>query len=166
MKKICLSLICMVAFCSGLIAQDILGFWKTIDEKSGKPQCVVAIYEYENKYYGRIVGTFDKKGVMNETLEAPKDRAPGVIGKPFYCGLDLIWNLKKGSKCKGKIVDPKKGNIYRAEVWVEDGNLIVRGKLLCFGRNQTWLPASDEDFPSTFKKPDVTKFVPVIPEVD
>jgi uncharacterized protein (DUF2147 family) len=163
MKKI---LICMLTFFSGLLAQDIQGFWKTIDEKSGKPQCVVAVYEYENKYYGRIVGTFNDKGVMDETLDAPSDRAPGLVGKPFYCGLDLIWNLKKGSKCKGKIVDPKKGNIYRAEVWVEDGNLIVRGKLLCFGRNQTWLPASDADFPSTFKKPDVTKFVPVIPEVD
>jgi len=103
---------------------------------------------------------------MDETIEAPQDRAPGVIGKPFYCGLDLIWDLKKGKHCKGKIIDPKKGNIYRAELWVEDGNLIVRGKLLCFGRNQTWVPAATEDLPPHFKLPDVTKFVPVIPEVD
>ena len=148
------------------MAQDILGFWKTIHEKTGKPQCIVAIYEYQDKYYGRIVSTYDENGVMKETINAPQERAVGIIGKPFYCGLDLIWNLKKGSKCKGKIVDPKKGNIYRAELWVEEGNLIVRGKLLCFGRNQTWVPALDSDFPANFKKPDVTKFVPVIPEVD
>jgi uncharacterized protein (DUF2147 family) len=103
---------------------------------------------------------------MDDTIDAPQDRAPGVIGKPFYCGLDLIWDLKKGKHCKGKIIDPKKGNIYRAELWVEDGNLIVRGKLLCFGRNQTWVPAATEDLPPNFKLPDVTKFVPVIPEVD
>ena len=159
-------LIGILIFCSTLRADNIQGFWKTIDEKTGQPQCIVAIYEYQNKYYGRIIGTYNKQGEMNETLDAPQDRAPGVVGKPFYCGLDLIWDLKKGSKCKGKIVDPKKGNIYRAELWVKDGNLIVRGKLLCFGRNQTWLPASNEDFPSTFKQPDVTQFVPVIPQVD
>ena len=166
MKTIWLSLMGLLMICSGLRAETIQGFWKTIDEKSGKPGCLVAIYEYQDKYYGRIVGTYNKQGIMDETIEAPQDRAPGVIGKPFYCGLDLIWDLKKGKHCKGKIIDPKKGNIYRAELWVEDGNLIVRGKLLCFGRNQTWVPAATEDLPPHFKLPDVTKFVPVIPEVD
>ena len=151
---------------STLRAESIQGFWKSIDEKTGKPQCLVAIYEYHNKYYGRIIGTYNKHGVMNETIDAPEDRAPGIVGHPFYCGLDLIWDLEKGRKCKGKIVDPKKGNIYRAELWVEEGNLIVRGKLLCFGRNQTWLPATSADFPATFKQPDVNEFIPVIPKVD
>ncbi len=167
MKKFCLSLICMLVFCSGLIAEEIQGFWKTINEKTGKPQCIVAIYEYENKYYGRIVGTYNEDGTkMKETIDAPEERAPGVIGQPFYCGLDLIWGLKKGSTCKGKIVDPEKGNIYRAELWVKKGKLVVQGKYLCFWKNQTWLPATNEDFPSDFKRPDVTKFVPVIPKVD
>jgi len=159
-------LIYLLLCCSSLCGESILGFWKSIDEKTGKPGCLVAIYEYRDKYYGRIVGTYNKEGVMEETIDAPQDRAPGVVGRPFYCGLDFIYDLKKGSHCKGKIVDPQKGNVYRAELWVEDGNLIVRGKMLCFGRNQTWLPATQEDFPSFSKKPDVSQFVPVIPEVD
>ena len=163
MKRLVFIFVCLFAYCS---AQDITGFWKSIDEKTGMPRCMVAIYEFEDNYYGRIVGTFDKNGEMNETLDAPEDRAPRVIGNPYYCGLDLIWGLGKRDKSyKGKIVDPQKGNIYRAELWVKDGNLIVRGKLLCFGRNQTWLPAENEDFPENFQ-PDVSKFVPVIPEVD
>lgn len=163
MKKIWIGLL---IFCSTLQAESIGGMWKIVDQKTGMPRCVVAIYEYQDKYYGRIIGTFNREGVMDETLYAPQDRAAGVIGNPFYCGLDLIWDLKKGSKCKGKIVDPKKGNIYNAELWVEEGNLIVRGKVLCFGKNQTWLPATSEDFPSNFKQPDVAQFVPVIPQVE
>ncbi len=164
MKTLGLILTCMVAYCS---AQDILGFWKSIDENTGMPKCVVAIYEYQDNYYGRIIGTFDKDGEMVETIDAPEDRAPGIVGHPFYCGIDLIWGLrKKESKYRGRIVDPKKGHIYRAELWIKDGNLVVRGKLLCFGRNQTWLPASESDFPPEFQIPNVTEFVPVIPEVD
>jgi uncharacterized protein (DUF2147 family) len=160
------SLLFMLALCCTAFAQDITGFWKTINKKTGKPQCVIAIYEHENTYYGRIVGTFDSKGYMNETINSPQERAPGIIGNPYYCGIDLIWGLnKRGSKYKGRIINPKKGDIYRAEVWVEDGNLVVRGKLLCFGRNEVWLPATSEDFPADFK-PDVSKFIPVIPEGD
>lgn len=164
MKKIILALF---SFCALFAADDIRGYWKSIDEDSGKAQCVVAVYPYNNKYYGRIIGTFDDQGKMTESIYAPKDRAPGIVGNPFYCGLDLIWNLRdKGERFKGKIVDPKKGNIYTAELWVEDGNLIVRGELFIFGRSQTWLPAKESDFPKGFKKPDVAKFVPVIPEVN
>lgn len=166
MKKILLSLF-LLFFCTNLLqAENIDGFWKVIDQSTGIPKCLVAIYEYQNKYYGRIVGTYNKEGVMTQTLDNPEDRAAGINGKPFYCGLDMLWDLKKGSRCKGKIVDPRKGNVYNAELWVKNGKLIVRGKVLCFGRNQTWLPASDDDFPSTFKQPDVSEFVPVIPQVN
>ena len=66
-----------------------------------------------------------------------------------------------------KILDPEKGNIYNSELWVNsNGQLVVRGKYLMFGRSQEWFPALDKDFPSGFKKPDLNSFVPAIPEVD
>lgn len=154
-------------FCSVLVAQDIKGFWKTINENTGKPECILAIYPYKDKYYGRIIGTYDETGKVADTIYAPKGRAEGIPGNPFYCGLDILWDLhERGDVYKGKIVDPRKGNVYKAEVWVDNGNLIVRGKLLFFGRSETWLPTVDADFPSGFKKPDVSKFVPVIPDVE
>lgn len=149
------------------MAADIDGYWKSINETTGKPQCVVAVYEYEDLHYGRIIGTYDPNGVMTETIYNPKGRAPGILGNPFYCGMDLIWALDDaGSKFKGKIVDPEKGNIYNAELWVDGENLIVRGKLLMFGRSQKWLPVSLSEFPKGFKLPDVKKWVPVVPEVN
>lgn len=162
-KKI--AFLCIFTICSQLIAQDIGGFWKSINKKTKMPQCVIAVYEYQDKYYGRIIGTFDEQGKMVETIDNPKGRAPGVEGNPYYCGLDLIWNLHKSdSRYKGRIIDPEKGRVYRAELWVENGNLIVRGELLIFGRNDVWPPAETSDFPPNFKKPDVSKFIPVIPE--
>jgi len=150
----------------GLIADDIDGFWKTIDEKTGKPRCVVGIYEYDGMYYGRIISTYNEDGTFKESIYAPKERAPGVIGNPFYCGLDFILYLMPASSSyKGKIMDPEHGKIYNAELWTEGDNLIVRGKLLMFGRNQTWLPVSKEDFPKDFKMPDLSTFKPTIPQV-
>jgi uncharacterized protein (DUF2147 family) len=166
-KYLPLSLLYLLLFCNALIAQDIGGFWKSINEKTGMPQCVVAVYEYEDLYYGRIVGTFDENGKMDETIYKPKGRAPGVAGNPFYCGLDIIWYLENGgSSYNGKILDPEKGNVYRAEVWREGDNLIVRGKLLFFGRSQAWVPSTKEDFPKGFKMPDLKKMVPAVPEVN
>lgn len=166
-EKILLSILFILTFFSGLFAESIGGFWKSIDEESGKARSLVAVYEYEGKYYGRIIGTFDDNGnKIDETIYSPKSRAPGVVGDPYYCGLDFIWDLKpKGYKYKGKIMDPREGKVYTAELWVADDKLIVRGELFIFGRNQTWLLAEDRDYPKGFKLPDVSTFVPVIPEI-
>lgn len=169
MKKtsIWLSLLCFLMISQGLLAQDVVGFWKTINDKTGKAQSIIAIYEYQGKYYGRIVVTYDEQEKVRDSIEDPKDRAPGVEGNPFYSGLDIMWNLQhKGDKyVDGKILDPQKGKIYDSEMWTKDGKLIVRGKIWVFGANQEWLPAQEKDFPPGFKKPDLTKMVPTIPHV-
>jgi uncharacterized protein (DUF2147 family) len=147
-------------------ADDIAGFWKTISDETGKPQCVIAVYEYDGLYYGRIIGTYNDEGKMTDSIYKPDKRAPGVVGNPFYSGLDIIWDLQDaGNKFKGKILDPEKGNVYNSELWIDNGNLIVRGKLLIFGRSQEWLPAAKSDFPRGFKMPNLNKLVPSVPEV-
>ncbi|MCE5318153.1 MAG: DUF2147 domain-containing protein [Parachlamydia sp.] len=157
----------LLTICSPLAAQDIVGFWKSVDEHTSKPQSIVAIYEYQGKYYGRIIATYNENGQILDTIYTPKEKAPGVVGNPYYSGLDIIYDVQKeGDRYKdGKIVDPQEGKVYDTEIWIEDGNLIVRGEVLFFGRNQTWPPALDNDFPTGFKKPDLTQLVPQIPQV-
>jgi len=163
MKKLLVAFLLVTTSCFALTAGNIEGFWKTINEE-GVAQAIIAIYPYNGLYYGRLVATFDEKGKVEDSVYHPTKRAPGVEGDPYYCGLDIIWNLKlSGSKYKGKILDPQKGNIYNAEVWEEKNILIVRGKYLVFGRNQSWLPVADSDLPKDFKLPDASTFVPVIP---
>ena len=147
-------------------AGDITGFWKTINEKTSKPESIIGIYKYEGKYYGRIILTYMEDGSIQDTIENPKKRALGVSGNPYYVGLDILWDLKlKGKKYRdGSILDPEKGNTYGAEAWRKGEMLVVRGKLFVFGRNQTWPPAVDSDFPKGFVKPDLKTFVPSIPK--
>jgi uncharacterized protein (DUF2147 family) len=167
MKKFILGLLCLLSFTSAWAAADIVGFWKTVDDKTGKAQSVVAIYQYKNDYYGRMIGSYNADGVMDDTIYTPKVRATALPGEPYYSGMDFIWALdKRGSVYKGEILDPEHGDVYKAEVWVDQGNLIVRGKLMMFGRNQTWPPATKKDFPAGFKMPDTSKFVPVAPVDD
>lgn len=155
---------CLVA-CVGLVADGIEGFWKSVDEETGKPQCVIAIYRYENKCYGRMIATFDKEGKMDGSIMTTSKSAPGVRGNPPYCGLDFIWNMvNKGMQYDGKIMDPRKGKVYEASMWRSKNDLIIRGKLLFFGKNTTWLPALDSELPPGFKKGDVAAFVPKIPK--
>lgn len=168
MKQLLLSnLFFLLTVSVGFAADDVVGYWKTIDDQTKKAQSIIGIYEYQGKYYGRIVATFDDFEKIADTMDAPKKRAPGVKGNAFYAGMDIIWDLKKnGTKyTNGSILDPEHGRIYGAELWTEKGNLIVRGKLFIFGRNQTWIPALEKDFLPSFKKPDLTTFIPKIPQV-
>lgn len=163
MKK----LICLFIFCfQSLLGQEITGFWKTINDKSGKPESIIAIYEHDGKYFGRIIATYNDQGKIQDTIANPKEKAKGVQGNPYYSGLDIIWDLTpNGTRfSQGKILDPEKGRIYDAEMWRQGSNLIVRGEVWVFGENQEWVPASDSDFPRDFSKPDIAKFTPVIPK--
>lgn len=169
-KCFLLSLFSLLSCSFGIFADgptDVIGYWKSIDEQTGKPQSVVAVYEHNGKYYGRLVVTFDDNGQVQDSIADPKKRAPGVAGDPFYSGLDFIWDLQKNDSrlTDGQILDPEQGKIYNAQMWRDGKNLIVRGEILFFGRNQTWPPAQEGDFPQGFTKPDLSTLTPVIPEV-
>jgi len=168
MKKCLLLAYFCLMLCNSLMAGDeITGFWKSIDDDTKKPQSVVAIYQYNGKYYGRLILTYDKNGHIKDTIYQPSERAPGVSGDPYYVGLDFLWDLTKdGHKyTDGQIMDPEKGRIYGAEAWRDGNNLIVRGEFLFIGRNQKWPPAGDGDFPPNFQKPDLATLIPKIPQV-
>lgn len=163
MKK--LWIIFVLFSCSVFAAEDISGFWKSLND-SGESQCVFGIYEYQGTYYGKIIGTYDN-GEMTDTIYKPIGRAEGVVGNPHMCGLDIVYGLEdSGGSFKGKIVDPNKGNVYNCELWIQGNSLIVRGKLFIFGKNITWHPVAKSDFPKGFKLPDMKKFVPVVPELN
>ncbi|HEY5259777.1 MAG TPA: DUF2147 domain-containing protein [Rhabdochlamydiaceae bacterium] len=147
--------------------KSIVGFWETLNQNTGKPQGLVAIYEYQGAYYGRLIASYDAEGKISDSIYTPMERAPGIRGNPYYCGLDFVWNLRPaGSRYKGKIIDPRKGNVYDAEVWRRGNNLILRGKVLMFGKNLTWPPAAHSVFSPHFKMPNVGTFVPTRPRVN
>lgn len=156
----------ILLFCSVLTAQNITGFWRTIDDKTNKPNSVVAVYPYEGKYYVRIIGSFNEQGEIDDSIYNPQGRAPGIVGHPYYSGLDFVWDAvyQGGGRFAGYVIDPRNGNIYNAQLRKKGDNLILRGELLIFGRNQEWPPFPEDRFNDKFKKPDISTFVPVIPK--
>lgn len=170
----------MVFFIAGLVipsafaadSLDVTGLWKTIDDETGVAKAVIAIYEYRGKIYGRVICSFDDEGkTIDDDMYQQRERSPFLVGEPAFNGLDIIWDLqKKGDKwAKGKIMDPgdkeTKPRTYDSEIWREGDTLIVRGKILFIGRNQTWHLFNPADFPAGFVIPDYEDFVPKIPEV-
>jgi uncharacterized protein (DUF2147 family) len=130
-----------VVFGAGLAAaaEPVVGTWKTIDEKSGKVVSEVQLSEQGGKLVGKITG-----------LTEPNDKA----GKPKTCtackgddkdkpivGLVIVKDIgPDGDRYKGgTILDPEDGKVYRAELWIEDGKLKVRGYLGPFYKTQTWV---------------------------
>ncbi len=167
-RSLAILFICLF-FTKALFASDPTGFWQTLDKKTKRPSSVIAVYPYQGKYYGRIIATYEDDGTLKDTIDSPKSRAPGIIGNPFYCGLDIVWGAKPGQdsdKFRGHVFDPRKGRIYNAVIWRSGENLILRGEVLVFGKNMTWPPFPESGFNATFKKPDISTFVPHLPQVN
>lgn len=118
---------------------DIVGKWKTIDDKTNEPKSIVEIYEKDGKYFGQIKELFRKPG---EDPDPVCDKCPDDDPRKNQLtkGMIIIQDLvKKGEKYSGgTILDPKEGKIYKCEIWAEEGNLMVRGYILFFFRTQTW----------------------------
>ena len=118
---------------------SIVGKWKTIDDKTGEPKSIVKIYEQDGKYFGQITELFRKPGEDPDPVcdKCPdKDPRKDQPTKGMVILKDLV---KKGDTYSdGKILDPKEGKIYTCKLWVEKGDLKVRGYIAFFFRTQTW----------------------------
>lgn len=128
----------------GLAQENIIDKWKTIDDESNKARSIIEIYKKGDVYYGKVTDLF---------LEA--DESPNPICRkcdeddPRYMqpviGMEIMKDMKKkGSEyVGGQILDPDSGKIYDCKLWIEDGNLKVRGYVAFFYRTQTWLRVAE-----------------------
>ncbi len=133
--------ILLILFCGGLQAQGIVGKWKTIDDETGKERSIIEIYQRGDEYFGKIVKIFEEPGVPpNPICEECEDERQG---EPIL-GMEIIKYLTFDPKDKvyedGEILDPENGNIYDCKLWIDEGNLKVRGYLYFVYRTQIWLP--------------------------
>jgi len=119
-------------------AEAPVGQWKTIDEKSGAVQSVVAIYDQGGKLFGKIVSLTQPVDAQGKPKICVKctgdDKDKPIVGLVIIKDLSADGDHWKG----GTILDPDDGKVYKAELWVEEGKLKVRGYLGFFHRTQTW----------------------------
>ena len=119
-------------------AEAPVGQWKTIDEKSGAVQSVVAIYDQGGKLFGKIVSLTQPVDAQGKPKICVKctgdDKDKPIVGLVIIKDLSADGDHWKG----GTILDPDDGKVYKAEIWVEEGKLKVRGYLGFFHRTQAW----------------------------
>ena len=120
---------------------DIVGRWKTIDDETGDPKSIVSIYERDGKFYGKIDSLFRKPG---EDPDPVCDKCPDDDPRKDQKtrGMEILKDMEfdEDEWNEGTILDPKKGKIYDCKLWLEEGNLKVRGYILFLYRTQTWYP--------------------------
>lgn len=110
-----------------------IGVWKTIDDETGDAKSLVKIYERDGKLYGKIIKLFKNPDATCDACEGEDYGAP-------IKGMVIMWSLEQDDDewSGGKIFDPKKGKTYNCKIWLEDGDLKVRGYAGPFFRTQTW----------------------------
>jgi uncharacterized protein (DUF2147 family) len=141
MKK----LFAIVLLCGGFLAGEVtaadspIGRWNTIDEKSGKVTSVVEVYDQGGKVFGKITSLTDpnddkgKPRICTKCSGSDKDKP--IVGLVVVKDLSLDGERYK----EGTILDPEDGKVYKAEMWLEQGKLKVRGYVGLFYRTQTWV---------------------------
>lgn len=138
MKKYILFLI-LSFLNSNIFADDnIFGYWLT----SGS---IVKIENCNNQVCGKIVTVFVEEGVNPESIldENNKDKS---LRKRTIIGIDLLSEFEIKNKDQktfkgGRIYDPRSGNSYKSNLYLNDNGILkVEGCLAFMCDGEEWQP--------------------------
>jgi len=139
MKKLSYILILITSLQS--FSQDIVGKWKTIDDKSKDIKSIIEITKDHNVYYGKILEIFNE-----ENKEYCKN-CQGKYHNKKLQGVEILRDLVKDEDTyiDGNITDPENGKTYSCYLTLITKNkLKVRGYIgfSLIGRTQYWYRTS------------------------
>ena len=140
MKKLVCLFILFLPFSVFSQVNNIVGSWKTIDDKTGEEKSIVRIYkDTDGKYYGKIEKLF-------KNLDRKCENCKGDLKDKPILGMIILTEMKeKSDKLDGGyILDPENGEKYNATITYDkaSGKLKLRGsldKMGLLGRNQFWV---------------------------
>jgi uncharacterized protein (DUF2147 family) len=118
-----------------------VGYWKTIDDKTGTPASVIHIWKDGDSVNGKIVQLFLQPG---EDADPTCEECEGDLKQKKIVGLTILSGLEEDGDewSGGDILDPENGKSYSCTVEVQEGGkkLKVRGYLgiSLLGRTQYW----------------------------
>ncbi len=137
----------LTTFVSHANLHSVVGYWTTIDDKTGKPLSIVKIYRDKN---GVIEGKVHKiNPILGQKTSDVCKHCKGTLHNKRILGMRIIWGMKRLDKGnvwgKGRVLDPKSGHVYRGKMTLIDNGckLNLRGYIgiPLFGRTETWLRA-------------------------
>jgi len=134
----------LLIFSNISFAQNILGKWKTIDDRNGVEKAIINIYEQDGAIFGKVVKILEKGKENAKCIKCKGERKNKDI-----LGMTIIENLHRGKKgfYTGKtLFDPQQAMTFRCKIWLNPDNsneLFVRGYLAFLYRTQTWLKVEE-----------------------
>lgn len=129
---LCLAMAALPAVAADYQSNDITGVWQT---KSGG---YVQVYQDDDSYSGRIVGSSDGKARYDTNNPAPAKQGRRLLG------VVILHNLKYENDGKydgGHIYDPDSGKTYKAKATLKGPDTLdARGfiGISLLGKTQTW----------------------------
>lgn len=142
-RMILLNVLFLMLFGTSFGQENIFGKWKTIDDQTGKPRSIVELYKKDGKAYGKVIKGFPNPGESEHPICI---ECEGKLKNQPIIGMIIITDMKFDEDDQewegGEILDPDTGQTYDCKLWLEDGQLKVRGYLSLFFRTQTWVRAT------------------------
>jgi uncharacterized protein (DUF2147 family) len=143
MRAIAFALYLLAVAATACAAREVTasGVWQQVDDASGEVGALIAIYERNGRFEGRISKLFPKPG---EPANPICSKCKGRRKDKPYLGLEIIEDLERDglSYAGGKILDPETGAEFDVELELSpDGQrLTVRGFVgfSPLGRSQEW----------------------------
>lgn len=137
-------LMALLLFRTSACGQEIVGKWKTIDDRYGTPKAIVELYKEDGLLHGKVVKIVEKGKEGALCIKCEGD----LKDKPIE-GMKIIFGFKDNGEgvYKGKkLFDPEQAMTFRGRIWLDPENsdkLKVRGYLAFLYRTQTWLRVAD-----------------------
>jgi len=133
------------AFWSALAHADDLnspvGYWRTIDDATGKPRGIVKIEEVNGELVGHIVKVFPRPGEEENPICV---KCKGELKGKRAIGMRILWGMRKDGDewSGGQVMDPDNGETYKGYLKLQSfgRKLKLRGYIgiSLFGRSQIW----------------------------
>lgn len=127
---------------AGVRTDTPIGYWKTIDDVSGKPKSIIQIWKSDNNVLkGKVIKVFGKNGAVQDKI---CNACQGDYHDKPIVGMVIISGLKANQSQwgSGRILDPENGKTYSCSLRVaENGKkLNVHGYIgiPILGRSQIW----------------------------
>lgn len=146
-KKIakCCILFIMASLASSVFAagaNNPIGYWKTIDDKTGRVKSILKIWQTaDNTLAGQVMKVFPLPGADPNPVCS---QCKGAYHNKPILGMVILWGSKFDGKkwSHGEILDPKNGKVYSCNIEpLNNGaNLKVHGYIgmPLLGRTQIW----------------------------
>ena len=119
-------------------SQSIIGKWRTLHEKTGKPVSIVEFYNNNGKVFGKIIDILEKEHKNDLCL-----KCKGSEKNTPILGLEIVKGLEKNNNeyNNGTIFHPVIGREFKCTIHFSEkdfNKIYVRGHFLFFYKTQLW----------------------------